>query len=115
MCSNIVNYAYDNHIYHKNKSTEVLCEVLKSDTNNAINWFEQNYMDANSNKFQGIILGKDVPRSIALTAQDYEIPLSNHLKVLGVTLDKLNFDIHIDSICLSASRQINALKRFPNF
>ena len=37
MCSNIVNYAYDNHIYHENKSTEVLCEVLKSDTNNAIN------------------------------------------------------------------------------
>ena len=60
-------------------------------------------MDENPNKFQGIILDKDVSQSIALTAQDYEIPLSNHLKVLGVTLDdKLKFDIHIDSICLSA-------------
>ena len=116
MCSNIVNYPDDNHICYKNKSTEVLCEVLRLDTNNAISWFEQNYMDANPNKFQGIILGKDVPQSIALTAQDYEIPLSNHLKVLGVTLDdKLKFDIHIDSICLSASRQINALKRLSKF
>ena len=116
MCSNIVNYADDNHICYKNKSTEVICEVLRLDTSNAISWFEQNYMDANPNKLQGIILGKDVPQSIALTAQDYEIPLSNHLKVLGVTLDdKLKFDIHIDSICLSASRQINALKRLSKF
>ena len=116
MCSNIVNYADDNHICYKNKSTEVLYEVLRLDTNNAISWLEQNYMDANPNKFQGIILGKDVPQSIALTDQDYEIPLSNHLKVLGVTLDdKLKFDIHIDSICLSTSRQINALKRLSKF
>ena len=116
VCSNIVNYADNIHICYKNKSTEVLCEVLRLDTNNAICWFEQNYMDANPNKFQGIILDKDVPQSIALTAQDYEIPRSNHLKVLGVTLDdKLKFDIHIDSICFSASRQINALKRLSKF
>ena len=116
VCSNIVNYADDNHICYKNKCTEVLCEVLRLDTNNAISWFEQNYTDANSNKFHGIILGKDVLQSIALTAQDYEIPLSNHLKVLDVTLDnKLKFDIHIDSNCLSASRQINALKRLSKF
>ena len=29
MCSNIVNYADDNHICYKNTSTEVLCEVLR--------------------------------------------------------------------------------------
>ena len=62
------------------------------------------------------LCGKDVPQSIALTAQIYEIPLSNHLKVLGVTLDdKLTFDIHIESICLSASRQIHAVKRLSKF
>ena len=40
LCSNIVNYADDNHICYKNESTEVLCEVLRLDTNNAISWFE---------------------------------------------------------------------------
>ena len=30
--------------------------------------FEQNYMYVNPNKFQGKILGKDVPQSIARTA-----------------------------------------------
>ena len=73
-------------------------------------------MDANPGKFQGIILGKDVLQSMTLSAQGHDIPLSNHLKVLGVTLDqKLNFDMHIDSICLSAARQINALKRLSRF
>ena len=116
MCSNIVNYADDNHVCYKHEDTEVLCDVLKLDTNTAIGWFEHNYMDANPSKFQGIILGKDVPQSMALSAQGHDIPLSNHLKVLGVTLDqKLNFDMHIDSICLSASRQINALKRLSKF
>ena len=116
MCSNIVNYADDNHVCYKHENTEVLCDVLRLDTNTAIGWFEHNYMDANPSKFQGIILGKDVPQSMTLSAQGHDIPLSNHLKVLGVTLDhKLNFDMHIDSICLSASRQINALKRLSRF
>ena len=110
------NNADDNHICYKNQSTEVLCKLLGLDTNNIINWFEQNYMDANPKKFQGIILGKDVSQSTALTAQDCEIPLSNHFKLVGVTLDdKLKFDIHIDSICLSASRQISVLKRLTKF
>ena len=114
--SNIFNYADDNHNCYKSKSAEDLCEVLRLDTNNTISWFEQNYMDANPNKFQGIGRGKDVPQSIVPTTQDYEILLSNHLKVVGVTLDdKLKVGIHIDSICLSASRQINALKRLSEF
>ena len=45
MCSNTVDYADDNHICYKNKST-VLCEVLRLDTNNAISWLEQNYMES---------------------------------------------------------------------
>ena len=89
---------------------------LQLDTNTAIGWFEHNYMESNSSKFQSIILGKDVPQSMAHSAQEHDIPLSNHRKVLGVTLDhKLNFDMHIDNICVSASRQINALKRLSRF
>ena len=117
MCSNIVNYADDNHVCYKHENTEVLCDVLKLGANTAYGRFEHNYMDANPSKFQGIIQGKDVPQSMTLSAQGHDdIPLSYHLKVLGVTLDhELNFDMHIDSICLSASRQINALKRLSRF
>ena len=116
MCSNVGNYADDNHVCYKHENMEVLCDVLKLDTNTAIGWFELNCMDANPSKFQGIILGKDVPQSMTLSAQGHNITLSNHLKVLSVTPDhKLKFDMHIDSICLSASRQINAMKRLSRF
>ena len=75
MCSDIINYADDNHVCYKHKNTEVICGVLKLDTNTEIGWFDHNYMVANPNKFQGIILGKDMPQSMALSAQDHDIPL----------------------------------------
>ena len=51
--------------------------------------------------------------------QNSELIVIFIMKIFGivfVTLDqKLNFDMHIDSICLSASRQISALKRLSRF
>ena len=64
MCSNIDNYAGDNHICYKTNLLKS-CDVLRLYTNIAFGWFEQNYMGANTNTFQGIILGKDVPLSPA--------------------------------------------------
>ena len=56
--------------------------------------FQHNFMDANPSKMLGMIPDKDAPQSITLSAQGHDIPLSNHLKVFGVTLDhKLNFDM----------------------
>ena len=56
--------------------------------------FQHNFMDTNPSKMLGMIPDKDAPQSMALSAQDHDIPLTNHLKVLGVTLDhKLYFDI----------------------
>ena len=38
------------------------------------------------------------------------------IKVLAVTLDnRLKFDKHVSSLCMKASRQINALKRISNY
>ena len=103
-------------MYVINMKTLRYCAMSWNWTRILLEWFEHNYMDANPSKFQGIILGKDVPQSMTLLAQSHDVPLSNHLKVLGVTLDhKLNFDLHIGSVCLSASRRINALKRLSRF
>ena len=35
MCSDIVNYADDNHVCYKHVNNEELCDVLKLDTNTA--------------------------------------------------------------------------------
>ena len=42
MFSSMVNYTDDNHVYYIHKRTEVLCDILKQDTNTAISWFEFN-------------------------------------------------------------------------
>ena len=58
---------------------------------------------------------KDVPQSLALLTLDHDVTLFNNLKVFGVASIKiLNFDRHIDNICLFAWRQ-NALKILSRF
>ena len=66
----IGNYADDNHIYYANSCTITLKNVLENDTRAAITWFENNYMDANPDKFQSIILNRGGDVSISLTVQD---------------------------------------------
>ena len=79
-----------------------------------IQWFQQNGMIANPEKYQAVVLSN--------TAHDFEIkcseeliPISNEIKLLGVTLDnKLKFDSHIRSICRKVGGQVNALNRLKN-
>ena len=89
---------------------------LENDTRAAIVWFQNNYMDANPDKFQSIILNRGGDVSISISVQDDVIIPSDHIKVLGITLDdSLKFDLHIADMCKKASRQINALKRVSKF
>ena len=69
-------------------------------------------MDANPEKFQCTLLGKDNKENFSIDIQSNTINPHNFIKVLGVTLDnQLNFNIHVTNICRIASRQINAFKR----
>ena len=114
--SEIANYADDNHLYYENKCMDTVKCVLENDTNSAVLWFEENYMDANADKFQSIVLSRDVQPSLSISVQGNEITSENSIKVLGVTLDdRLKFDGHVVDICKRASRQINALKRISRY
>ena len=106
----------DNHLYYENQCQNTLKYVLENDVNSATTWFENNYMCANPDKFQSIILNRDGMQSLAISVQDYTIVSNSSIKVLGVTLDnKLKFDKHISEMCTKASRQINALKRVSKY
>ena len=69
-------------------------------------------MIANPEKFHAIVLTKDKKDNSNL-----EIRIGNKIikseptvKLLGVTIDhKLNFDLHVRSMCKTASTQLNAL------
>ena len=59
----------------------------------------------------------DGNRSRSLILNDSTVIVSDdHVKVMGVVIDnKLNFSLHVSSICKKASRQLNALARISNY
>ena len=78
-----------------------------------VEWLIENKLFANRNKLQAILLDKQNTDYTAtkLTAGSEEIQVVSSVDVIGVTIDyKLNFDLHIDRICKSASKsnQLNA-------
>lgn len=110
--STYINYADDNHVCNRNKSLSSLVKNLENDSNEAVEWFTSNYMESNSEKFQGIVLNKSGHVPVTFSIQNHPIESLNTIKVLGVTIDdKLKFDQHISILCRRASSQINALKR----
>ena len=77
-------------------------------------WLIENKLFVNRNKFQAILLDKQ-NTATKLTAGPEEIQVVSSVDVIGVTIDyKLNFDLHIDRICKSASKsnQLNAERLF---
>ena len=61
-------------------------------------------------------MSRDGQQSLSISVQDNTILSDTTIKVLGVTLDnRLTFDNHVSSLCIKASRQINALKRISNY
>ena len=82
-----------------------------------VEWLIENKLFVNRNKFQAILLDKQNTDYTAtkLTAGSEEIQVVSSVDVIGVTIDyKLNFDLHIDRICKSASKsnQLNAERLF---
>ena len=95
--------------------------VLKEESEVAINWFSSNKMIVNPDKFKSVILTKnksdDIPTGFS-TGTDID-PIEKSVKHLGIHLDnRLNFNLHINTICKSASNQLNAfiwLKKLLSF
>ena len=75
-------------------------------------------MIVNTDKFKSIILSKnksdDIPIGFSISRNCVSIEKS--VKRSGIHLDnRLNFNLHINAICKSASSQLNALVRLKKF
>ena len=115
--SKIFNYADDNTVTYSDKSLETTKEVLVDESIICIDWFKNNKMQANPDKFQAIMLGlQGFLNCKSLNLNGIEIKCEDSVKLLGVTFDyMLNFDIHISDICKKAARQINVLLRLSKY
>ena len=73
-------------------------------------------MAANPEKFQIMFLGMNENSSISIDIGNTSISSTNHVKLLGVTIDnKLDFTKHIEAICKQASQKTSAILRIRSY
>ena len=74
-------------------------------------------MEANPNKFEFILFGRNVKAvTESLSFSDVIIQCATEIKRLGVTLDyKLTFSSHINNLTSKAGAQLCALKRIKQY
>ena len=99
---------------YEGHNLDQLITVLEKDSLTLIDWFTENQMKANPDKFQVIAIGKKTKNeNISFNLNGNIIKCEDEVKLLGVTIDfELNFNTHIPvaNICKKASRQLNILK-----
>ena len=111
------NFTDDNTLSSFAKTIENLISILESESEIAINWFNDNHMIVNSGKFHAIIFDKQKGNHTnqIINIDQKEIKAVSKVKILGIEIDgKLNFNHHINNIFKSASNQLNALIRLKH-
>ena len=111
----ICNFADDNTLYVcGHKIADIKCRI-KHNLDEILNWFTDNGMVANPEKFQAIFLGTK-NNGIEIKLGSNIIISSKEVKLLGVTIDsQLSFFPHISQICKKASAKTKALMRIRNY
>ena len=109
----LFNYADDNTLVYSHIDKYILKSKLEQASIDAITWFDQNGMKANPDKFQSLLINRNATdHATFILDNNTEITPDSSAKLLGITFDeKLNFDMHVDTICKKAAKQLNALKR----
>ena len=100
------NFADENSLSAAAKTVTELKNTLQSASEVTTNWFKNNKMIVNPEKFQAIILDKEKHdysnETIKFSYKTVETVSS--VKLLGIQLDdKPNFSLHVSNICKSAT------------
>ena len=111
--SELYNFADDNTISTASQNMSNLIKILEKESETAVEWFNQNKIIVNPDKFQAMLLEKrNKNNQSCLKINSQTIKTTNCVKLLEITFDsKLNFDSHISDLCKRASMQLNALNR----
>ena len=98
----LLSYADDTKLHLSRKDPQAVEHGINLDLTNTIQWFQQNGMIANPDKYQALVLG-NTAHDFDINCEEKPIPVSSEIQLLGVTLDnKLKFDSHVASICRKA-------------
>ena len=109
------NYADDTTISYCAENSYDLSSNLEMCANIVTDWFEENGMKPNPDKYQAIVFGNKLDAPSSFNVKGNVMKCVHSVKLLGIYIDSnLSFDEHIKSICTKASRQINVIMRMSN-
>jgi hypothetical protein len=99
--SGVYTYANDNTLFHFDSRFSTMKTVLERDSISMIEWFSDNGMKANPDKFQEIALRqKKQKMAPVFNIGGVDIACETEVKLFCVTIDfRLKFDKHISEIC----------------
>ena len=102
---NLHNYADDNWVTVDHKKLTTLQGILQNEAKLMVEWFEINVMQANPDKFQGMLLkGAKTVGDFANTVEGTEIAIVSEINALCVYIDdQLPSNAYADRICTKAS------------
>ena len=112
------NFADDNTLLSFAKTFGKLKEILESESESAIEWFNRNGVFANPDKFKAFFIDKKkknyTNEKIQISNEDIQIVPS--VRLLGITIDdRFNCNEHISNICKSAANQLSGFVRLKTF
>ena len=114
--SEVCNFADDNTIYTFDDNIETILRLLKGDINNALQWFKNNQMAANPDKFQVIFMGLEKGQKLSLEINGISIRTTEEVNLLEITIDsKLQFQNHVEAICKTANQKVKAFSRIAGY
>ena len=96
--SDIYNFADGNTISVASKNRDTWIETLKNESESVVNWFRNNNMIVNPDKFQLMLLQKYTKKVIQekLQINNNEIESENLVTLLGIIIENwLSFDDHL--------------------
>jgi hypothetical protein len=103
------SFADDNTPYVTGDCIKNVTFSLEKSTLDLLNWFYDNQMKANPEKFNLIASSSE---RISLTLANTSINSNDSVKLLGVEIDsKLTFKNHISIMCKKANNKLHALAR----
>ena len=114
---NLYNFADDNSLSSHSFSLESLMSDLKHDSSICIQWYKDNGMEANPDKFQFMVASSQPLAPVKFNIHE-DIVITSQLcvKALGVFIDcQFKFDEHVQQLCSKAGRQLNAFSRLSKY
>ena len=111
---NIANYADDNTPYATCKDTQLVITQLENDAQLLLQWMANNAFKANPDKSYLLLNSRD--NDLLVVIDEHEIFNSEHVKLLGITIDnELKFNKHVSNLCKKASQKLHALCRISQY